>query len=269
MSRPDYSEADTNDRLAYIGSRSDVLSKSFVTDLWVKVINRAIDDIVIYRVSKDNNKPIKEEELETVNDAYGFLFHDEYKVPFDDYLVKVECLECTLVNTIKMSLFASDSEKCLCGKIYNINLCTYTIIKDQRIKEVNLRQILEFWSIKNMSGFRNGVRERIEELIERKKEAAVRRVTFKQQRQLKKELEVEKKKGKLKKVSLKEEEWREYDFEDRIYRINEPKELYLYQGCTTHRIVDSKGLVHCLPAPGHRKCVLRWKPKNSKKPVQF
>lgn len=52
------------------------------------------------------------------------------------------------------------------------------------------------------------------------------------------------------------ETWREYDFEGRIYRIENPKELYI--GTTTHRVVDAKGVTHCVPAPGYQGCVLRW-----------
>ena len=61
------------------------------------------------------------------------------------------------------------------------------------------------------------------------------------------------------------EEWREYDFLDheghqRIYRITSPVSLYYRMpGGTTHRVVDSEGIVHCVPAPGVSCCVLRWK----------
>ena len=59
------------------------------------------------------------------------------------------------------------------------------------------------------------------------------------------------------------EEWREYDFAaaegySRIYRINHPKTLYYYPGDTTHRVVDTKGIEHCVPAPGIFGCVIRW-----------
>lgn len=53
------------------------------------------------------------------------------------------------------------------------------------------------------------------------------------------------------------EQWREYDFAGRVYRIHAPKRLYV--GTTTHRVVDGEGVTHCLPAPGERGCVLRWK----------
>jgi hypothetical protein len=59
--------------------------------------------------------------------------------------------------------------------------------------------------------------------------------------------------------SLDDEEWREYDFGGRIYRITAPKELYV--GTTTHRVIDSAGVVHCLPSVGQQGCVLRWKVK--------
>lgn len=55
------------------------------------------------------------------------------------------------------------------------------------------------------------------------------------------------------------EEWREYDFDGRIYRINNPALVEFRADSTTHRVTDSHGTVHCVPAPGHMGCVLRWK----------
>jgi hypothetical protein len=66
------------------------------------------------------------------------------------------------------------------------------------------------------------------------------------------------------------EEWREYEFGDGrivyriVYRIENPKTLYV--GSTTHRVVDGSGVAHCVPAPGHQGCVLRWK---ANPPVSF
>lgn len=61
------------------------------------------------------------------------------------------------------------------------------------------------------------------------------------------------------------EEWREYDFGGRVYRIEAPRLLVV--GSTTHRVVDSHGVTHCLPAPGYHCCVLRWKGRTE--PVSF
>lgn len=66
---------------------------------------------------------------------------------------------------------------------------------------------------------------------------------------------------------LTKEAWREYDFGGRIYRIDGPKSLYI--GTTTHRVLDAVGVVHCVPAPGEKGCVLRWMPKDAADPIQF
>lgn len=63
------------------------------------------------------------------------------------------------------------------------------------------------------------------------------------------------------------EAWREYDFGGRVYRIEAPHLLWI--GSTTHRVLDTAGVVHCCPAPGEKGCVLRWQPKNGSEPVQF
>ena len=164
-----------------------------------------------------------------------------------------------------MSSFTDGSAKCLCGEVYNINLCSYTVNKSQNTKEINLRQILQFWSIEDMDGFRSGVRERIEELITKKKETAVRRVAFKKKRQLEKEFKIENKK--IYKKSLDQEKWREYNYTGKVYRINNPREIHLYKGCTTHTIVDSEGILRMFPAPGFQGCHITIKLKDSKNSV--
>jgi hypothetical protein len=55
------------------------------------------------------------------------------------------------------------------------------------------------------------------------------------------------------------EEWREYDFGGRIYRIDQPASVEFRAGGDTHRVTGCDGVVHCVPAPGVRGCVLRWK----------
>jgi len=73
----------------------------------------------------------------------------------------------------------------------------------------------------------------------------------------------------MKEYDLSEELWREYDFGGRIYRISQPKTLFLRLGGTTHRVVDCDGVVHCVPTVGVRGCVLRWKNKDPNNPVNF
>ena len=67
------------------------------------------------------------------------------------------------------------------------------------------------------------------------------------------------------------EAWREYQWSGRDdpYIIRNPRTLFRRPGGTTHRIVDSKGVAHCVPAPGERGCVLRWKSRDPERPVVF
>jgi hypothetical protein len=73
----------------------------------------------------------------------------------------------------------------------------------------------------------------------------------------------------LSQYDLSGELWREYDFGDRVYRIDSPRCLFVSSGGTTHRVVDASGIVHCAPAPGKGGCVLRWCPRDAQNPVQF
>jgi hypothetical protein len=70
---------------------------------------------------------------------------------------------------------------------------------------------------------------------------------------------------------LRVEEWREYDFNGREkpYRITDPIAFYYREGGSTHRVVTAGGVVHCVPAPGHEGCVLRWKNRDITDPVTY
>ena len=71
----------------------------------------------------------------------------------------------------------------------------------------------------------------------------------------------------MERQSLEKEIWREYEFGGTTYRINHPK--WLYVGTTTHRVVDSDNIVHCVPSVGVGGCVLRWKNLDDNNPVNF
>lgn len=69
--------------------------------------------------------------------------------------------------------------------------------------------------------------------------------------------------------NLTTERWREYDFGGRVYRIEGPQQLYYTHGGSTHRVVGSDGVVHCVPSPGVNGCVLRWQNRDISVPVNF
>lgn len=73
----------------------------------------------------------------------------------------------------------------------------------------------------------------------------------------------------LKQFDITTEAWREYDFSGRTYRIEDPVTLFYRPGGTTHRVVDKKGIVHCVPVPGNHGCVLRWQNHDPSNPVEF
>lgn len=62
--------------------------------------------------------------------------------------------------------------------------------------------------------------------------------------------------------------YREYVIDGTPYRIAEPVGLYIREGGTTHRVVDSLGITHCVPFPA-AKTVLRWKNRAGFAPVKF
>lgn len=72
---------------------------------------------------------------------------------------------------------------------------------------------------------------------------------------------------------ISDEQWREYTWHtgqgsvNVTYRITNPVALYV--GKTTHRVLDTEGIVHCIPTVGERGCSLRWKVKDGAEPVRF
>lgn len=66
------------------------------------------------------------------------------------------------------------------------------------------------------------------------------------------------------------EEYREYVHvpSGAVYRIDQPVALITRTGGTTHRVVTSSGLVHCVPFGGPSPYVLRWMNCGSN-PCQF
>jgi len=73
----------------------------------------------------------------------------------------------------------------------------------------------------------------------------------------------------IRKSDLSKEAWREYRFGGTEHRIEAPRWLFMRRGGTTHRVQDAAGIVHCVPAPGEKGCVLPWLPADPSDPVQF
>jgi hypothetical protein len=77
----------------------------------------------------------------------------------------------------------------------------------------------------------------------------------------------------LRQGDLSKEKWREYEFGTdgtrTTYRILSPVTVFYRSGGSTHRVLDSLGVVHCVPAPGILGCVLRWVNVDPTNPVNW
>ena len=65
--------------------------------------------------------------------------------------------------------------------------------------------------------------------------------------------------------SLENEQWREYETKDGVYRISNPLALLVSES-GTHYVIDTDYVVHCFPADGF---VLRWKNCTDHCPINF
>lgn len=68
------------DRDAYIGSRDYILERSWVTELWMRVIQKAIDDLALFIRMEEDGEKISEEEWAYGETAHGFLFDPHYVI---------------------------------------------------------------------------------------------------------------------------------------------------------------------------------------------
>jgi hypothetical protein len=170
MSRPSYKIVDNQERNAFIASRNDVLYKSFAMDLWLKVISRAIDDLVIYGLYRAEGKELKDDEKEYEASAYGFLFDEEYTIPLDDYPVIIQCLKCEEKTQKLMSLAISEDFICSGCKVKVSSKTAITNIVETKCKiEVSLNELLSYLGMENPEAFRSGCEKRIRELINKRR----------------------------------------------------------------------------------------------------
>lgn len=170
MIRPEYRKADQQERDAHLSSRNQILNKTYATAVWMKVIHRAVDDIVLYEVMQEYGERLKEDEIIDLESAKSFLFNDEHKIPFDDYEVIIICHICNKEKKSTMSEFSGEDLICLhCNAICSPSTSEYFTTPGVFIKDISLRELLSLWGIENLSIFRQGTKNRIEELKTKKR----------------------------------------------------------------------------------------------------
>jgi hypothetical protein len=167
--RPSYDESDTIDRNAHLASRSNVSIKTFATNLWMRVISRAIDDIALYEFMREVGRELKDEEQECEASAVGFLFSDEHRVPIDDYLIDILCQKCGMEWESLISKVAGTSCTCpLCGNKTTWQYTTYEIVEDQEIKDISLQDLISLLGVEDIEAFRDGCNKKIDSLVNKR-----------------------------------------------------------------------------------------------------
>jgi hypothetical protein len=168
-SRPSYDYVDELERQAQLNSRSeDLLPKSFVTDLWMKVIMRAIDDLIYIGILERLGKELQGEDLVIKETAEGFIFDDGYEIFFEDYLIECKCQKCEYTWQKPMSEAAGFDVTCQrCDYKSSWKTAVYRI-PDQKVKSICLQELLSLWGIENFEEVREGIKTRVENMIEKK-----------------------------------------------------------------------------------------------------
>jgi hypothetical protein len=67
-----------DDRDAFFGSKDPVLERSWPTELWMRVIQKAIDDLALFTRMHEDGEVLTEEDIFHANTAYSFLFSEGY-----------------------------------------------------------------------------------------------------------------------------------------------------------------------------------------------
>lgn len=171
--RPSYNKVDAADREAQLTSRTDILSKSFATDLWMRVISRAIDDVALFMFMRASGTELKEEDIEYEESANGFLFDDTHRIPMDDYLVDIDCQKCQQTWSEPMSQAAGSDSICPhCGNKTSWKYTTYRMTEQQVIRDMSLEELVSLWGVEDVKVFRSGCKRRIDELVKKKLKSA-------------------------------------------------------------------------------------------------
>lgn len=79
-----------DDRETYLSSRDNVIERSWVTELWMRVIQKAIDDLALFTRMHEDGETLTEEDKMYADTAYSFLFNPEYTVTIGNIEITVE-----------------------------------------------------------------------------------------------------------------------------------------------------------------------------------
>jgi hypothetical protein len=170
--RETYDEEIREEREAVFSARQSISNdfKKWPTDLWMKVIQRAIEDAAFAKSLRDSGEELTDEVLDWEDSAIEFLFNDNHKIPFDDYVVEISCPRCGFEWSNQMSVVAAETSICSkCKYKINTKYIEYRIKKEQILKEISLEELVSLWGVNDIDRFREGCRKRIDELSKKKK----------------------------------------------------------------------------------------------------
>lgn len=151
----------------------------------MKVINRAIEDLSLYKLMRAQGKELKEEEVELEQTAESFLFNENHRVAMDDYQVDIICPKCQHRWESMMSSAAGLESVCpRCSYKTNWKFTEYELTENQVIKDISLEELISLWGVEDIDGFRKGCRRRIQEKVDNKLKLTKSKEMKKQKNQL-------------------------------------------------------------------------------------
>ena len=156
--RPEYTQVDQEYREAQLSSRNDLMHRASEVDLWMRVIHRAVDDIVLFTKVQQERK-LTEDEKEYLATASSFIFDDDYKIPMCDYNIEIFCSKCKKFWTEVMSVATSEELNCpICEHRVTWKSIKYRILDAESLKTASFKELLDLWDISDIKGFRDNVK---------------------------------------------------------------------------------------------------------------
>jgi len=129
-----------DDRTVYIGSRDQVLDRSWVTLLWMEVIAKAKEDLALFLRMHEDGESLSEEDKFYADTAYSFLFVDGYTIALGNTEITIEDLLRNWREIKSIDKWRKQQWKDIRKKVRQKRSALKTRRERQRINHGNQRQ---------------------------------------------------------------------------------------------------------------------------------
>ena len=176
MNRPEYSQVDAEYRQAQLESRNQIIHKTSEADLWMRVVQRAIEDIALFKFLKEERDLTTEEE-NLLASAEGFIFDDKHFILMEDYKISLFCPRCTKQTVERISKIAGTGFSCEhCEHTVSWKCLKYTVYEEEPLQESSFAELMDIFGV-DVPSFRKGVHKYVEKVVAKKKKERAKKTS--------------------------------------------------------------------------------------------